>query len=103
MSIIPAQSEAAAQALEPSLIQIPAAWFLMGSNCGQDCERPIHRVWIDAFLLATTQVTNAQYARFLTATRATPPPFWQDSKFNHPSDSLCSQQMIAHRTPFAQN
>jgi hypothetical protein len=34
----------------------------MGSASGQDCERPIHRVWIDAFLLAATQVTNAEYA-----------------------------------------
>ena len=73
MSITPAQSETAAPALEPSLIQIPAAWFLMGSNSGQDCARPIHRVWIDAFLLAATQVTNAEYARFLTATGTTPP------------------------------
>ena len=40
----------------------------MGSDTGQDSERPIHRVWIDAFLLAATQVTNAEYARFLRAT-----------------------------------
>jgi formylglycine-generating enzyme required for sulfatase activity len=40
----------------------------MGSNSGQDCERPIHRVWIDAFFLAATQVTNSEYARFLSAT-----------------------------------
>jgi formylglycine-generating enzyme required for sulfatase activity len=88
MSITPAQSEAAASALEPSLIQIPAAWFLMGSNSGQDCERPIHRVWIDAFLLAATQVTNAEYARFLTATGTAPPPFWQDPNFNHPQQPV---------------
>ena len=35
--------------IEPSLIQIPAGWFLMGSTAGQDCERPVHRVWVDAF------------------------------------------------------
>ena len=68
MSLTPARPETPAQALEPVLIQIPAAWFLMGSNSGQDCERPIHRIWVDAFLLAATQVTNAEYARFLTAT-----------------------------------
>ena len=88
MSITPAQSETAAPALEPPLIQIPGAWFLMGSNFGQDCERPIHRVWIDAFLLAATQVTNAEYARFLTATGAAPPPFWQDPNFNHPEQPV---------------
>ena len=69
MPFTPTQSETPAQAVQPSLIPIPAAWFLMGSNTGQDCERPIHRVWVDAFLLAATQVTNAEYARFLR-----PPP-----------------------------
>ena len=68
MAITPAHAETPAPALEPSLLQIPAASFLMGSEVGQDCERPIHRVWIDTFLLAATQVTNAEYARFLLAT-----------------------------------
>ena len=74
----------AATQLEPALIQIPAGRFLMGSNSGQDCELPVHRVWIDAFFLAATQVTNAEYERFLRATSALPPPFWNDPYFNHP-------------------
>lgn len=73
---------------EPALVQIPAAGFLMGSNSGQDCERPIHRIWIDTFLLAATQVTNCEYARFLAATSAVPPPFWQDPNFNHPEQPV---------------
>jgi len=79
---------AAGTPLEPALVQIPAAWFLMGSNTGQDCERPVHRVWVDAFHLAATQVTNAEYARFLSATGATQPPFWQDANFNHPEQPV---------------
>ncbi len=55
--------------VEPALIQVPASHFLMGSETGQDCERPIHRVWIDAFQLAATQVTNEQYGRFLLLDR----------------------------------
>jgi formylglycine-generating enzyme required for sulfatase activity len=54
----------------------------MGSENGQDCERPIHRVSIDSFLLAAAQVTNEEYARFLRATASTPPPFWNDTKFS---------------------
>ena len=69
---------------EPDLIRIPEGWFEMGSNSGQDCERPIHRVWIDSFLLAATQVTNAEYERYLRATSAAPPPFLTDPNFNHP-------------------
>jgi formylglycine-generating enzyme required for sulfatase activity len=75
-------------ALEPALVCIPAAWFLMGSNNGQDCERPIHRVWVDAFQLGATQVTNAEYARFLQATSGAPPPFWRDPNFNHPEQPV---------------
>jgi sulfatase modifying factor 1 len=73
----------AATSVEPTLVEIPAARFLMGSNSGQDCERPLHRVWTDAFLLAATQVTNCEYDRFLRATSAPPPPFWHDPNFNH--------------------
>src|ERR1700691_22164 len=58
----------AASSSEPHLASIPEAWFLMGSTSGQDCERPVHRVWIDAFLLAATQVTNAEYERFAAST-----------------------------------
>jgi formylglycine-generating enzyme len=71
------------RALAPDLIRIAASWLLMGSDKGQDCERPIHRVWIDSFLLAATQVTNKDYGQFLRATSTTPPPFWNDSNFNH--------------------
>ena len=82
------QPETPAITLEPAWIQIPAAWFLMGSNSGQDCERPIHRVWIDSFRLAPTQVTNAEYDRFLRATSSLPPPFWQDANFNRPQQPV---------------
>jgi formylglycine-generating enzyme required for sulfatase activity len=71
-------------AVEPALVRIEGAWFLMGSDSGQDCERPIHRVWVDSFLLAATQVTNAEYENFLRATSSEPPPFWSDANFNHP-------------------
>src|SRR6202163_773677 len=71
-----------------SLINIPAAWFLMGSNAGQDCERPVHRVWVDDFRLAATQVTNAEYASFLSATRCPHPPFWEDPNFSHPEQPV---------------
>jgi len=83
MTLTPAQSETRAFAVEPSLVQIPEGWFLMGSDAGQDCERPIHGVWIDAFLLAATQVTNAEYDRFVMSTASPAPPFRHDPNFSH--------------------
>ena len=60
----------------------------MGSETGQDNERPVHRVWVDALLLAARQVTNADYKRFLQATGALPPPFWEDPNFAHPEQPV---------------
>lgn len=60
----------------------------MGSEAGQDNERPVHRVWIDEFFLAAMQVTNRQYASFLSATTASPPPFWDDHNFSHPEQPV---------------
>src|SRR5437667_11415875 len=74
--------------LEPALVRIPEGWVWMGSETGQDNERPVHRVWVDAFCLAACQVTNSQYARFLDSTGSNPPPFWQDSNFNHPQQPV---------------
>src|ERR1700688_3634369 len=74
--------------LDPLLVTIPAAWFLMGSASGQDCERPVHRVWVDAFLLAATQVTNAEYERFVNAAGGELPHFWKDANFNQPQQPV---------------
>lgn len=75
-------------AIEPRLVLVPDGCFLMGSDSGQDCERPVHRVWVDGFLLAATQVTNAEYKRFLYAIGEQAPPFWKDSNFNHPQQPV---------------
>jgi formylglycine-generating enzyme required for sulfatase activity len=67
----------------PALVRIPAGWFLMGCDSAQDNEKPVHRVWVDEFLLAARQVTNADYGRFLLDIAILPPPFWSDPAFNH--------------------
>jgi len=60
----------------------------MGSDVGQDNERPVHPVWIDAFDLAACQVTNADYERFIQATGADHPPFFNQPEFNHPQQPV---------------
>ncbi len=64
------------------ILEIPAGWFLMGSESGQDNERPVHRVWVDAFCMGATQVTNAQYAMYLKATGDAAPPTWRQAAFD---------------------
>ena len=70
------------------MARIPEGWFLMGSETGQDNERPVHRVWIDAFELAVCQVTNAEYGIFLAATQNRPPLHWGDPDFSHPEQAV---------------
>lgn len=56
--------------------RIPDGFFQMGSDEGQDDERPAHRVWVDAFELAVYPVTQRDYARFLAATGHELPREW---------------------------
>lgn len=72
----------------PKLVSIPAGWFLMGSEDGQDNERPVHRVWVDDFRLGECQVTNAEYASFVQATGTEPPPLWDDPNFQNPEQPV---------------
>ncbi|HEX9161412.1 MAG TPA: SUMF1/EgtB/PvdO family nonheme iron enzyme [Thermoanaerobaculia bacterium] len=66
----------------PAVIRIEGSWFVMGSDDGEDNERPLHRVWVDAFEIAAHQVTNAEYARFA------PPPCREDPRFNDPQQPV---------------
>jgi sulfatase modifying factor 1 len=56
--------------------RIPAGRFLMGSEAGQDDERPVHPVEIAAFDCAVCPITQAQYAEFLRATGHHAPREW---------------------------
>ena len=60
----------------------------MGSDMGQDVERPIHPVHLDAFSLAATQVANAEYSLFLVATNHPAPPLFNDPNFNDPEQPV---------------
>ena len=69
---------------EPVMARVPEGWFWMGCELGRDDEKPEHRVWVDAFDLAVHQVTNEEYAGFLSAMCPPVPPCWNDSRFNDP-------------------
>ena len=69
---------------ESPLVRIPEGWFAMGCDSGQDNERPVHRVWVDEFQLASCAVTNAEYARFVMATVNPPAPFCHNPDFSDP-------------------
>jgi formylglycine-generating enzyme required for sulfatase activity len=62
-------------------VAIPGGEFLMGSDAGQEDERPVHRVRVDAFAMAACPVTRAAYAAFTAATGHERPRDWDDPAF----------------------
>jgi len=45
------------------LLYIPAGEFTMGSDVSEDDEKPIHTVYLDAFWIDKTEVTNVMYSK----------------------------------------
>jgi formylglycine-generating enzyme required for sulfatase activity len=45
-----------------TMVVVPGGWFEMGSSRGGPDEAPVHRVWVDAFLMDACEVTQEQYA-----------------------------------------
>ena len=102
------------QSSEPEMIRIPAGEFLMGSEPEKDenthaGERPQHTLYLAAYHLAKTPVTNAEYAVFVAATGSSQPAHWRDgnpptAKENHPVvhvswyDAVAYCQWLSHVT-----
>jgi serine/threonine-protein kinase PpkA len=49
-------------------MQIPSGCFKMGSNVGDDNERPVHQVCVEEFFLGKYEVTVRQFRKFIEAT-----------------------------------
>jgi sulfatase modifying factor 1 len=61
------------------MVLIPAGEFQMGSNGGEDDEKPVHMVYLDAFYIDKYEVTNAQYKKFIDTTGHKEPLSWNAS------------------------
>jgi len=46
------------------MVVIPAGWFEMGSAKGSPDEAPVHKVWIDSFLMDKCEVVQEQFKKF---------------------------------------
>ena len=59
------------------MVLIPAGEFQMGDSIGDgsDDEKPVHRVYVDAFYMDKYEVTNAEYKKFVDAN-----PQWQKGR-----------------------
>ncbi len=82
------------------MVLIPAAEFTMGrTRLTPDDntkmrprvlldDRPAHKVWLNAYYLDAREVTNAQYAKFLSATARRPPYHWSGAAYPKGEENL---------------
>ena len=69
-------------------VTIRRGWFLMGSNEGQEAERPVHRVWVDVFKMGVYPVTGDEYAVFLEDTGHDRPREWDNPALRRPDQPV---------------
>jgi iron(II)-dependent oxidoreductase len=69
-------------------VPILAGTFTMGWARGVPAERPPHAVWIDAFEIAVTPATNADYARYRDAVGAPASSFAERAGFDDPQQPV---------------
>ncbi|MFI5340291.1 MAG: formylglycine-generating enzyme family protein, partial [Candidatus Methylomirabilales bacterium] len=63
------------------MVRIPAGTFIMGDTHGdgEDDERPANRLTLPAFWIDRTEVTNAQFSRFVQTSGYRPQGEWQET------------------------
>ncbi len=70
-----------------TLIYVPGGEFVMGSD-EFSFERPPHRVRVSPFWMGRTEVSNAQYRRFLEDTNSTPTAYDGQTLYSHPDQPV---------------
>jgi len=79
--------------------EIPEGEFLMGSN-DRPNEKPRHSIYLPAFYITKTPVTNAQYKQFVESKRHDTPKHWKygtipNGKENHPVVNISWRDAVA--------
>jgi formylglycine-generating enzyme required for sulfatase activity len=65
----------------PGMVYLPGGEFIMGSDKGDEYERPAHKVTVKPFYIDITEVTCEDYQRFITATGHKLPPKWANGTY----------------------
>lgn len=82
-------------AFDLTFVYVPAGEFIMGSGDGKFDEAPPHQVYLDAFWIARTEVTNALYKECVDdggCTAAYDERWLQPERANHPVTYVSFQQ-----------
>lgn len=69
----------------PGMVYVPEGYFQMGQSSSEfEDQKPMHFVYTSAYFIDKHEVSNAEYKKFLDATRHVKPKYWEDDRFNHP-------------------
>jgi len=71
----------------PVWVEIPAGEFWMGSEQGQDREKPIHKVYLERYWISRAPITNAQYRFFVEDAGHRAPGHWEDGQIPRGKES----------------
>jgi formylglycine-generating enzyme len=61
----------------PEMVRIPAGEFVMGSDDGDEDERPAHTVHLDEYSIGVHPITHRQYAHFVRETNHRAPAVYE--------------------------
>ncbi|HWO00582.1 MAG TPA: SUMF1/EgtB/PvdO family nonheme iron enzyme [Blastocatellia bacterium] len=67
----------AAPVVPAGMVSVQAGSYTIGREDGDPVEAPVHAVKLGAFYIDRNEVTNAQYAKFVEATKHKPPANWK--------------------------
>jgi len=94
VSIKPKKTTSLEFSFAAPMVLIPAGEFLMGSSEGNSDEKPVHKVYLDAYYLDKYEVTNQQYREFVKATGYRAPNQWGED--NHPVVYVTWNDVVAY-------
>jgi len=80
--------ESERERIREGMVYIPEGEFLMGADGEEPDQAPAHLIWVDGFFIDSTEVTNADYRKFVEATGHPEPPYWNDERFNGPNQPV---------------
>lgn len=70
----------------PQFVRVPSGEFSMGADDGNEDERPVHQVFLDAYYISAHPITNRQYAAFVRSTGHLAPAVRELPRIVKPAD-----------------
>lgn len=84
----------------PGMVLIPGGRYAIGSEHGDADERPVREILLDPFFVDTTEVTNADFARFVRETGYQTEGAWQEyagpGRERHPATGVTWSDAAAY-------